>query len=202
MKTKYFTLAGLVFVLAAFTITQTTGYMVGDKAEDFSLKNVNGKMVALADFKKAKGFIVVFTCNHCPYAQAYEQRIIDLDKKYSKLGYPVIAINPNDPEIEPDDSYENMKKQAKKAKYSFPYLLDEGQKVYPKFGATKTPHVYVLSKKETEYTVEYIGAIDNNSKDATQVTERYVENAVDALLKGEKPVVTSTKAIGCGIKHK
>jgi len=193
---------GLAMGLTAFTLVKTTGYSVGDKANDFSLKNTDGKMVSLKDFKKAKGFIVVFTCNHCPYAVAYEQRIIELDKKYAKKGYPVIAINPNDPELEPDDSYENMQKRAKEMKYPFPYLFDEGQKVYPEFGATRTPHVFVLSKKDEAYTVEYIGAIDNNTKDATLATEKYVESAVDALLKGEKPAVTSTKAIGCGIKAK
>src|SRR6187455_504953 len=94
-----------MIVLTAFTTTPT-GYNVGDKAADFKLKNVDGKMVSLADYPNAKGFIVVFTCNHCPFAQAYEERILALDKKYAAKGYPVIAINPNDKEIVPDDSFE------------------------------------------------------------------------------------------------
>lgn len=196
--------AGLFMGLSAFNLLEdpATGYNVGDKAEDFSLKNVDGEMVSLADYDKALGYIVIFTCNHCPYAKLYEDRILELDKMYKSQGFPVIAINPNDPEIEPDDSYENMQARAKEKGFTFPYLFDEGQKVFPKFGATRTPHVYVLSKTNNEYTVEYIGAIDNNTKSAKSATEHYVQDAVNALLKGEKPKVTTTKAIGCGIKTK
>lgn len=189
--------------IAAFrTAGGGTGYTTGDKATDFSLKNVDGKMVSLKDMKKAKGFIVVFTCNHCPYAIANEDRLIALHKKYASLGYPVIAINPNDPEAQPEDSYEKMKARAAEKSFPFVYLLDEGQKIYPQYGATKTPHVYILQKSGNDLIVQYTGAIDNNSKDETKVTEKYVEQAVDALLKGEKPAVTSTKAIGCSIKTK
>ena len=179
-----------------------TGYHVGDQASDFKLKNVDGKWVSLSDYKGAKGFIVVFTCNHCPYAKAYEDRIIALNDKYAKAGYPVIAINPNDPTNYPEDSYENMQKRAREKNYQFPYLFDSEQTVYPVYGATRTPHVFVLSKNGNELTVEYIGAIDDNTQDASQVKEKYVEDAVDALLKGEKPAITTTKAIGCSIKAK
>lgn len=176
------------------------GYQVGDKAMDFKLKNIDGKWVSLEDYKDAKGFIVIFTCNHCPYAKAYEDRIIALDKKYATLGYPVIAINPNDPVAYPEDSFENMQKRAKEKGYTFPYLFDEYQTVYPQFGATRTPHIFVLSKSNGEMRVEYIGAIDDNYEDASQVKTKYVENAVDALLAGKKPEVTVTKAVGCSIK--
>jgi peroxiredoxin len=178
------------------------GYQVGDKASDFKLKNVDGKMVSLADYPNAKGFIIVFTCNHCPYAKAYEDRIIDLNKKYAPLGYPVIAINPNDPTSYPEDSYENMQKRAKDKGYQFPYLFDENQVVYPEYGAQRTPHVFVLSKSGDVLTVEYIGAIDDNYEDPSMVKVKYVENAVNALLAGNKPEVTLTKAIGCSIKAK
>jgi len=190
-----------VAILSAF-VEKPSGYAVGDKAEDFSLKNVDGKMVSLADYKKAKGFIVVFTCNHCPYSVAYEQRIMDLDKMFKAKGYPVIAINPNDPAAEPDDSFDKMVELAKKKKYSFPYLFDDGQKVFPKYGATRTPHVFVLSKNNKDLTVEYIGAIDNNTKDASKADKPYVQDAVNALLQGQKPAVTMTKAVGCSIKVK
>lgn len=193
----------LLFVLAsAFTyINETnTGYQVGDIATDFSLKNVNDKNVSLKDFKDAKGFIVVFTCNHCPFAVAYEDRIIALDKKYKALGYPVIAINPNNPEVQPKDSYELMKVRAKEKGFTFPYLFDEGQKIYPQYGATKTPHVYLLQKTDKGNVVKYIGAIDDNSNDASAVKTKYLENAVDELLNGKEVTVKTTKAIGCSIK--
>ncbi len=188
-------------LLAAFTVAKPiSGYTVGDVATDFSLKNVNNKMVSLKDFRDAKGFIVVFTCNHCPYAQAYEDRIVALDAKYKKLGYPVIAINPNNPEKQKDDSFVKMQERAKEKKFTFPYLLDEGQKIYPVYGATKTPHVYVLQKTAKGNVVKYIGAIDDNYEDEKAVKKRYVENAVDALLKNKEVTVKETKAIGCSIK--
>ncbi|KFE99355.1 redoxin [Chryseobacterium formosense] len=178
------------------------GYEVGDEATDFKLKNTDGKMVSLSDFKKAKGFIVVFTCNHCPYAKKYEDRIVALDKKYKSQGYPVIAINPNDPNVQPEDSYQKMIERAKEKGFTFPYLVDEGQKIYPQYGATKTPHVFVLQKEGSKNIVKYIGAIDNNYEDPNDVSERYAEDAVDALLKNESVKMTKTVAIGCTIKAK
>jgi len=178
------------------------GYNVGDKATDFKLKNVDGKFVSLSDYPDAKGFTVIFTCNHCPYAKAYEGRIIELDKKYKALGYPVIAINPNDPEVNPDDSYDKMIVRAKEKGFTFPYLFDETQEVYRKYGAKKTPHVYLLEKKDQQLVVQYIGAIDDNYKDASEVKIPYVSNAIDALLAGKSPEPNFTKAIGCSIKDK
>lgn len=175
------------------------GYQVGDIAEDFKLKNVDGNLVSMADFPDAKGFVIVFTCNHCPYSIAYEDRLIELDEKYKALGYPIIAINPNDPAVEPEDSYENMVIRAKEREFTFPYLMDEGQKVYPKFGATKTPHVYVLNKTAEGNKVAYIGAIDDN-KNMAKVTQSYLADALEALLKGEAPKPNFTKAFGCSVK--
>lgn len=179
-----------------------SGYSVGDMATDFSLKNIDDQMVSLSDYNEAKGFIVIFTCNHCPFSVAYEDRIIALDKKYKEQGYPVIAINPNDPEVNPDDSFELMKVRASEKGFTFPYLFDEGQEIYPQYGATKTPHVYILEKTDAGNRVAYIGAIDDNSKEPENVTEKYVENAVDALLNGNQPELTETVAIGCSIKFK
>jgi len=193
------------FVFSFFTLLIFSGtvssqaYQIGQAAEDFSLKNVDGKMVSLSDYKNAKGYIVVFTCNHCPFAQMYEKRIIDLHKKYSKKGYPVIAINPNDPEVVPEDNFESMQKLSNKKKYPFAYLFDEGQKVYPKFGATRTPHVFILDKNKV---VKYIGAIDDNAKDEAAVQIRYVEDAITALDAGKDPNPNTTKAVGCSIKKK
>ncbi|WP_271783025.1 thioredoxin family protein [Aquimarina algiphila] len=201
-------LVGVAFIIAisAFAIDKVSnpetdgGYSIGDIATDFKLKNIDNTDIALADYEDAKGFIVIFTCNHCPYSVAYEDRIIALDKNFKTKGYPVIAINPNNPKAYPDDSFDNMIIRAKDKGFTFPYLFDDGQKIYPQYGATKTPHVYVLEKTDKGNIVRYIGAIDNNYKDASSATEKYVEDAVNALLKGEKVPVETTKAIGCSIK--
>ena len=127
-------IAVLVVTILSTTIdtpTAVDGYKVGDIATDFSLPNIDGKMVSLSDFKKAKGFIVIFTCNTCPYAVAYEDRIVALDKKYAEKGYPVVAIMPNNPEVKPGDDMDAMKVRAKEKGFTFPYLMDKGQKIYP-----------------------------------------------------------------------
>ncbi|MEN1786447.1 MAG: thioredoxin family protein [Bacteroidota bacterium] len=198
----------LSFVLLIFLATTafTTnyelvkGYDIGDIAADFTLKNVDGTTVSLANFKDAKGFLVVFTCNTCPYSVAYQDRIQALDTKYKALGVPVIAINPNNPAIKPGDSYQAMQDRAKDKGFTFPYLWDQDQKVFPKFGATKTPHVFLLERTSKGNVVRYIGAIDDNYQDASQVEDKYVENAVDAMLAGKTIEVTTTRAIGCSIK--
>ncbi len=199
-------LKSLLLLVAVFTLTAFTneggghGYHIGDIATDFELENINGEMVSLADYTDAEGFIVIFTCNTCPYAVAYEDRIIELDQKYAAKGYPVIAIMPNNTDVKPGDSMDNMKKRAASKGFTFPYLIDKGQKIYPQYGATKTPHVYVLQKTDKGNRVEYIGAIDDNYKDASMVNTKYVENAVDALLDGKAVPETKTRAIGCSIK--
>lgn len=179
--------------------TQKNAYVVGDLAADFSLKNVDGKMVSLSDYKDAVGYIVVFTCNHCPYAQLYEQRIMDLHKKYASRGFPLIAINPNSPAVVWEDSYEEMQKRAELKKYAFPYLIDEDQTVYPKFGATRTPHVFIL---DSARVVRYIGAIDDNAESQRDIKRHWVEDAIEALIRGEQPTPDFTRAIGCTIKKK
>jgi len=200
-KIKFAVLFLALVTLTAFTIVDSEkGYEIGSVATDFKLKNIDNKMVSLRDLGEAKGYIVIFTCNHCPYAVAYEDRIIELSKKYKKLGYPVVAINPNNPEKQKEDSFEKMQLRAREKGFDFPYLLDEGQKIYPQYGATKTPHVYVLQKTDKGNVVQYIGAIDDNHSDASAVKEKFVENAVDALLNGEEVKVKTTKAIGCSIK--
>nr|WP_231481302.1 thioredoxin family protein [Sediminibacter sp. Hel_I_10] len=191
----------MALALLAFAFApMSDGYKVGDIATDFDLKNIDGNMVSMADYDDAKGFIVIFTCNTCPYAVAYENRIEALNKKYAKKGYPVIAIMPNNTDVKPGDNLEAMKKRAKEKGFTFPYLIDEGQKIYPQYGATKTPHVYVLERTSKGPQVKYIGAIDDNYQDASAVKDTYVEDAVDALLSNEEVPVKSTRAIGCSIK--
>ncbi len=206
MKKTFIVILGVLVVTAALfmnaTRTSELGYGVGDTVKDFSLKNIDGKMVSLADFKNAKGFIVTFTCNTCPYANGYESRIMELDKQYASKGFPVIAINPNDVERVPEDSMEAMKMRAQEKGYTFPYLRDDSQEVAQAFGATKTPHVYVLSNKNGTFKVEYIGAIDDNPNDPDHVDQRYVADAVDALIAGKSPSIREKRAIGCTIKWK
>ncbi|WP_417557817.1 thioredoxin family protein [Mesoflavibacter zeaxanthinifaciens] len=202
MKTtqKLLTLFVLMLTISAFTIKPKDGYKIGDIATDFKLENIDGSMVSLSDFNEAKGFIVTFTCNTCPYAVAYEDRIEALNKKYASKGYPVIAIMPNNTDVKPGDNMEAMQKRAKEKGFTFPYLIDKGQKIYPQYGATKTPHVYVLQKTKKGNIVKYIGAIDDNFQDANAVKTKYVEDAVNSLLSGNEIKVKETKAIGCTIK--
>ena len=178
------------------------GYEVGDNATDFKLKNVDGKMVSLADYKEAKGFIVVFDCNTCPYSRAYNERINALSKKYTAQKFPLIAINANDPEMSSGDSFEDNIKAAKRKAYDYPYLVDETQAVAKAYGATNTPHVFVLIKSGSDLKVAYIGTIDDNARNPSEVTKKYVENAVDALLAGKPVPTTKTRAVGCGIKFR
>ncbi|WP_286755311.1 thioredoxin family protein [Roseivirga sp. UBA838] len=193
-------------VLALTLVFATTGermegLQVGDKAVDFNLKNVDGKMISLKTNKNAKGYILVFTCNTCPYSVMYEDRIIALHKKYAEQGYPVLAIQPNDPQKSPGDSFENMQVRAKQKGFPFPYVMDETQEVTKTYGATNTPHVYVLNKTTGgDFKIEYIGAIDNNSRNAEAASKRYVEEALDNLIGGGDVPITTTKAIGCTIK--
>jgi len=199
MKTIFSLL--ILFTTVIFTVdSQNKGYDIGDIATDFKLKNIDDKWVSLSDFKEAKGFIIVFTCNTCPYAVAYEDRIEALNKKYAPKGYPLIAIMPNNVKTKPGDSMKEMQKRAKQKGFTFPYLMDADQSIYPQYGATKTPHIYVLELTDRGPVVQYIGAIDDNYKDATLVKNKYVENAVDALLDGVSFEVHKTKAIGCSIK--
>jgi len=183
-------------------VTTAKGYGIGDIATDFKLKDIDGKMVSLSDYKDAKGFVIIFTCNTCPFAVASEDRIIALDQKYKEKGYPVIAINPNDPEVQPDDTYELMQAKAKDKGFTFPYLYDTSNTVYASYGATKTPHVYLLKKEEKGNVVKYIGAIDDNVRNGDAVKDQFLANAIDELLAGKEVSVKETKAIGCSVKQK
>ncbi|GAA4306356.1 thioredoxin family protein [Nibribacter koreensis] len=190
-----------LFALLTSAVLVENGYQVGDVATDFKLKNVDGQMMSLKDQKNAKGFVVTFTCNTCPFAKLYEDRLIQLHQKYAPLGYPVIAINPNDVKASPGDSFAKMQERAKDKKFPFAYLYDETQEVAKRFGATRTPHLYILQKTANgQMKVAYIGALDNNSGDPEKVTQRYAETALNSLLANQVVAQTSTKAIGCTIK--
>jgi peroxiredoxin len=195
--------SGLIILLAAVFLISAglPKYEVGDTVKDFTLKNIDGKMVSLSDYKSARGVIVIFDCNTCPFSKAYNDRIIELSRKYKK-DFPLVAINANDPAMSPGDSFQDMVSLARRKGYDFPYLVDETQNVAKSFGATNTPHVYVLSREGDAFKVAYIGAIDNNAKDEDSVSKRYVEDAVDAILANKSVPTTRTKAIGCGIKYR
>lgn len=182
------------------------GYKIGDFVADFELKNIDGSMVKLGVMKysSAKGFLIVFTCNHCPFSKKYEESIIALNKKYEPLGYPLIAINPNDPELEPEDSFENMQTQAKEKGFSFPYLFDETQATTCLFGAKKTPQIFILKKESGQLKVVYMGAIDSDFQTLKEKREKYLEQAMEELLAGKAVSNPNTiaKLVGCGIKFK
>lgn len=190
----------LSLILISFGCTlQAQGYAFGSVVEDFKLKNTDGKWVSLSDFPDAKAYVIVFTCNHCPYAKLYEDRIISMAEQFRKKGIVLIAINPNDAEIVPEDSYASMVARAKEKNYSFPYLVDAKQEVYPKFGASRTPQVYLLDQQKK---LRYSGAIDDAPKDASLVQTKYLDNAIKALENGKDPDPQLTKAVGCSIKKK
>ena len=207
---KYYKIITPIAIVAAIVALYVTtgsgkvesGYVVGDLARDFKLKDVTGKQVSLSDYKNAKGFIVIFTCNSCPISQMYEDRIITLNEKYESKGYPVIAINPNDPLQQPSDSFDKMKERSKEKEFNFPYLFDETQVIATAYGASRTPHVFLLNKETDGNRVKYIGAIDNNLKDGKMADKKYVEEAVEAVMRGDDVSTTITKAIGCTIKWK
>lgn len=195
------TITVLVFSIL-FAHAQTATLKAGQPAPEFKLKNVDGKEISFASYPKAKGFIVVFTCNTCPYAVAYEQRIIDLDKKFKPQGYPVIAINPNDPEASKADAFDKMQQLAKDKKYPFPYLFDLGQVVTDQYGAKHTPHLFIVSKTSKGNIVEYVGAIDNDPEGTKTEKTKYAEDVIAALKSNQKPAITETKEIGCTVKRK
>jgi len=195
----------LSFISFSILEDEKTGYDIGDIATDFKLINIDDAFVSMENYKEAKGFVIVFTCNHCPFSVKYEDRIIDLDEKYKPLGYPVIAISPNDIEAFPEDDLANMKVRAKEKGFTFPYLYDETQEIAKAYGAKKTPHIFLLNKESSEdmeqLVVKYIGAIDDDTSEA-KVEQKYLANAIDALLNNTEIDPNVTKAVGCSVKWK
>jgi peroxiredoxin len=199
-KVTISSIAALMLFVIFTAFAPASSYQVGDTVKDFKLKNVDGKIISMNDYKSAKGFIVVFTCNHCPFSKLYESRIMDLNDMYAGKGYPVIAINSNDKEEVPEDSYENMQALAKEKGYKFPYVYDETQQVATAFGAARTPHVFIVVKEKDKLVLKYIGAIDNNAEDAKAADTKYVENAMNQIMAGKPVSESMTKAVGCTIK--
>lgn len=207
MKTKHILTFLLVAAVGTLVVTSfksndtnAAGYTIGSEAADINLMNTDGTMMSYDSFPDAKGFIVIFTCNTCPYAVASEDRIIALDAEFKSQGYPVIAINPNDPSVQPDDTFALMQAKASDKGFTFPYLFDASKTVYAEYGARKTPHVYLLQKENGKKIVKYIGAIDDNVRNGGAVKDRFLANAVNELLAGKEVSVKETKAIGCSVK--
>lgn len=195
-------LSCLVLLVMISGAPDNGGYQVGDVVSDFKLKNVDGKMVSLSDWKDAKGYIVVFDCNTCPYSKKYNDRIKALSQMYTSKGFPLVAINPNSPDLSSGESFDEMVKIAKKKEYNFPYLYNEEQDVIRAFGATNTPQVFILTRTGSTLKVAYIGAIDDNPGNASGAKQKYVEDAVNELLSGKAVTNSKTKAIGCTVKLK
>jgi peroxiredoxin len=189
----------MLILAAAALLTATTVFAasakVGDPAPDFKgILGVDDKQHGLSDFADAKLVVLVFTCNHCPVAQAYEDRLIALQKDYQSKGVQVVAINVNNI---PPDQFDKMKERAEAKGFNFPYLDDPTQKMGHDYGATNTPHVFLLDQKRK---IVYMGAIDDAMK-PEKVKKHYLRDAIDALLDGKEPPVAVTKQFGCGIKY-
>lgn len=188
-----------IFAFMAMKVADNQPYDIGEKVENFKLQNVDKTWVSLDEYIGDNGAIIIFTCNTCPYAQLYEDRIIDLHNEFAGKGFPVLAVNPNDAIQKPGDSFENMQLRAGEKDFPFAYVFDTDQEVYPKFGATNTPHVFLI---DADMQLRYSGAIDDNAQNPDAVKTRYVENAIKSLIEQKDPEPARTKAIGCGIKAK
>jgi peroxiredoxin len=163
------------------------------------MKNVDGKEISIADVKGAKGTLVVFTCNACPWAKAWEDRIVALGNDYQKKGIGVIAINSNDPGKVAEDAYEPMKSRATEKGFAFPYVVDATSGVARAFGATRTPEAFLFDSKGA---LVYHGTIDDNAQEPAKVKDRYLADALNALATGAEISTKETKALGCGIKFR
>ncbi|MGB2820365.1 MAG: thioredoxin family protein [Phycisphaerae bacterium] len=172
---------------------------LGEPAPDFDLPGVDGKSYSLASFADAKVLVVVFSCNHCPYVVGSEDRMNALHADYRPKGVEMIAVNSNETDNHPTDSFEHMVQRAKEKGFQFPYVRDESQDVAKAYGALRTPHFYVF---DVDRRLRYTGRMDDNPRQAGMETTRELRDALDALLEGEDPPVPLTNPIGCNVKWK
>jgi peroxiredoxin len=168
-----------------------------EKAKPFNLPGVDDHQHSLADYSDKAAVVVIFSCNHCPYVKAWEDRMVEIQADYASKGVQLIAINPNDTTTSPDDSFPKMKQRASEKGFNFPYLYDESQEVARAYGAERTPEVFLFDK---EGLLRYHGAIDDNYDDPAKVQQHYLRVALDAVLGGHDPGVTDTRPLGCTIK--
>jgi hypothetical protein len=186
-------------LLAPAACARAQGLSLGDAAPlaDVEMQSVDGSDVTLDSAKGAKGLLVVFTCNHCPWAQAWESRIVEIGNHAAKRGLGVVAVNPNDPEAFPDDAFEPMQARARSAGMAFPYVVDATSDLARAFGATKTPEAFLFDAKGR---LVYHGTVDDNAREPGQVKKRWLRDAVDAVVAGKRVPLAETKAFGCSIK--
>ena len=177
----------------------TNNLKIGSPAPDFNLPAVDGKTYSLNSFDGKQALIIIFSCNHCPYVQAYEDRIKQIQSDYASKGVAVVAINSNEDEGYPEDSFENMKKRAAEQKFNFLYLRDEDQSVARAYDATHTPEIFLFDK---ERKLAFQGKIDDNWQEPNRVQNSYLRNALDELLAEKEISVPETFTIGCTIKWK
>jgi len=177
----------------------TNTLKIGSQAPDFNLVGVDGKNYSLKSFSDKQALIIIFSCNHCPYVQAYEGRIKQIQDDYRERGVAIVAINPNEDKGYPEDSFDNMKKRYDEQKFNFPYLRDEDQSVARAYDATHTPEIFLFDK---ERKLAFHGKIDDNWQEPCKVQNHYLRNALDELLDGKEISVPETFTIGCTIKWK
>jgi len=171
---------------------------IGDPIPNFILPSTDGRIIRSEEIENPV-LVIIFTCNHCPYAQAYEDRIVTLAKNFNQSGTQFVLINSNDAVNYQEDSFENMKLKHEELNYPFPYCYDEDQSVAKTYGALCTPHCFVFN---SDRTLQYKGRVDDNWKDPEAVTEHNLHDAVLALIEGKKPLIQEANAIGCSIKWK
>jgi peroxiredoxin len=176
-----------------------TNLKIGDEALSFTLPSVDGRDHSFDEYRGKNGVVVIFSCNHCPYVRAWEDRMVQIQEDYTSKGVQLIAINANDATKYPDDSFPKMKERSREKKFNFPYLRDEAQSVARAYGAERTPEVFLFDKKAI---LRYHGTIDDNYDDPRAVKEHYLRSALDAVLAGRPISTAETKPIGCSIKWK
>jgi peroxiredoxin len=172
---------------------------LGDKALDFNLPGIDDKQHTLSDYREREAVVVIFSCNHCPYVRAWEDRMVKIQADYASKGVQIVAINANDATKYPDDSFSKMKERAREKNFNFPYLHDESQQIARAYGAERTPEVFVFNK---DGVLQYHGAIDDNYDDPKAVGSQYLRDALDALLSQGRAPTAETKPVGCTIKWK
>ena len=170
---------------------------IGAKGPDFDLPGVDGKFYSLETFRERKALVVVFSCNHCPYVQAYENRLIAIQRDFERKGVALVAINSNEAKNYPEDNFQKMVARAKEIGFNFPYLRDERQEVADAYGAHYTPEIFLLDQ---ERELQYTGRIDDNWQDAAKARSHDLRDAMNAVLSGSAVRNPETHAIGCTIK--
>lgn len=180
-------------------LLKSTDIALGSPAPDFSLPSVEGKVYSLKDFSGAKGLVVMFICNHCPYVQAIEDRYIALAKEYQAKGIVFVGICSNDPTDYPDDRPEKLRQRWQDKSYDFPYLVDESQDIAKAYGAVCTPDLYVFDRDQTLY---YHGRLDDNWQEETKVRQKDLASALEGLLGANPPPSLQHASMGCSIKWK